>query len=197
MFRSSQFRIAAILLFVASSIASAQTSSAKPTAPSGQKPQAPSSQPASPEAAGPVNIPSPTFAYPGGQLLNVRLDLTITDQRTNGTPASKTVSMLLSDRNGGRIRTAGDVKVGNNFRTVTLNVDATPEVLRDGRVRVACNVEYRAQLGQGNAEENQPTTVSEMFNVILADGKQTVVSQSADPASDRKVQVELKATIVK
>jgi hypothetical protein len=62
---------------------------------------------------------------------------------------------------------------------------------------VQCNLEYRAQLGQGSQEENQPTSVYEQFNVILEDGKQTVVTQSADPASDRRVQVELKATLVK
>jgi hypothetical protein len=32
---------------------------------------------------------------------------------------------------------------------------------------------------------------------LLDDGKPLVVSQSADPSSDRKVRVELKATIVR
>ena len=196
MFRSTAFRLAGILLLATHAVASAQTPAAKPSAPAGQKPQAaPAPSPsATVESTNPFDIlPRP----PGGALLNIRLDLTITDQRTNNAPATKTISMLLSDRNGGRIRTSGDVKVGTSFRRVTLNVDATPEMLRDGRVRVSCNLEYSAQLGQGNTEENQPTTVSEMFNVILVDGRQTTVSQSADPASDRKVQVELKATIVK
>jgi hypothetical protein len=198
MFRSSAFRIAGVLLFAAHATAFAQTAQ---TRPAGQKPQPPAAQTPPPANQTPFEFDnSPAVSTPRpplGQLVNVKLDITITDQRSNGAPASKTVSMLLSDRNPGRIRTSGDVRVGNAYRPITLNVDATPEVLRDGRIRVSCNVEYRAQLGQGNQEENQPTTVSEMFNVILTDGKQTVVSQSADPASDRKVQLELKAGILK
>jgi hypothetical protein len=41
------------------------------------------------------------------------------------------------------------------------------------------------------------TDISESLTVILEDGKPLVVSQSADPGSDRKVRVEIKATILK
>lgn len=191
MFRSRIIGLAAVLLLTAHGAASAQPAQSKPQAPPAQK--SGTAQPV-PDDPNWFDIPSRPAR---GALVNIRLDLTITDQRTNSAPASKTVSMLLSDRNPGRIRTAGDVKVGTNFRRITLNVDATPELLPDGRIRVACNLEYVAQLGQGTQEENQPTNVSESFNVIVADTKQTVVSQSADPASDRKVLVELKATLVK
>jgi hypothetical protein len=34
-------------------------------------------------------------------------------------------------------------------------------------------------------------------SAVLEDGKPLVVSQTADPASDRQVKVELKATILK
>jgi len=191
MVRSSAFRVAVIVLLAAQGIASAQTPPAKPQPPANPKPPVVT-------AAGEIIPPDgPPPRPPVGQLLNIRLDLTITDQRTNNSPATKTVTLLLSDRNSGRIRTSGDVKVGNTFRRINLNVDAMPEVLRDGRIRVGCTVEYVAQLGQGNQDENQPSTVFETFNVILPDGRQTIVTQSADPASDRKVQVELKATVVK
>ena len=39
--------------------------------------------------------------------------------------------------------------------------------------------------------------ISEAVATLLEDGKPLVVSQSADPSSDRKVRVELKATIVR
>ena len=187
MSRSRIFGLALVLLFAAQGVTFAQPAQPKPQA-------APAQKPAQPSAEDLFDVP---MRPARGALVNIRLDLTITDQRSNSAPATKTVTMLLSDRNPGKIRTSGDVKVGTNFRRITLNVDATPEVLPDGRIRVGCNLEYAAQLGQGTQEENQPTNVSETFNVILADGKQTIVSQSADPASDRKVQVELKATLAK
>ena len=39
--------------------------------------------------------------------------------------------------------------------------------------------------------------LQESVTALLDDGKTLLVSQSADPASDRKVRVELKATILK
>jgi hypothetical protein len=40
------------------------------------------------------------------------------------------------------------------------------------------------------------TDVNEMIAVVLDDGKPMMVTQSADPVTDRKVTVEVKATIL-
>ena len=88
----------------------------------GQTAQAPvPSKPAeTPAAAQPPRPPA--------QLVNVRLDLTVTEQRGGTTLEPKTVTMLIADRENGRVRTGG----GNAL----LNVDARPELTRDGRVRL-------------------------------------------------------------
>jgi hypothetical protein len=50
-----------------------------------------------------------------------------------------------------------------------------------------------------SAPENDRTTpnINESLSVILEDGKPMLISQSADPIGDRKVKVEVKATILK
>jgi hypothetical protein len=140
------------------------------------------------------------------QLANIRLDVTITDQRATGQPTTKTVSLTLADRFSGRIRTMADVPVqiktpggGSNYamRSVVLNVDGRPELTRDGRIRTEMTLEYRPTGNEPSTDEQSITTISESFTVLLDAGKTLVVSQSADPNTDRRVRVELKATVLK
>ena len=152
-----------------------------------------------------------------GQLANVKLDVTIADQRGTGQPTTKTVSLVLADRANGRIRTTGEIPVPitlpgpspttqYQMRSIVLNVDAYPELTRDGRVRAYVTLEYRPATTEsgprgtpndGAGGEQLPPTISESFTVVLDDGKPLVVSQSADPNTDRRVRVEVKATILK
>lgn len=49
-----------------------------------------------------------------------------------------------------------------------------------------------------SASEERPTaSIGESMTVILDDGKPLIVSQSADPHTDRKVRIEMKATFLK
>jgi hypothetical protein len=140
------------------------------------------------EAPQSAPAPSPPSRTPA-QLVNVRLELTIADQRGDAAPMSKTVTTVVADRESGRIRTEGRDAAN---RMVTLNVDSRAEIVREGRVRVSVTLEYRPQSEIGGI-----MPITESLTAILDDGKPLVVSQSADPASDRKVRVELKATILK
>ena len=145
------------------------------------------------------------MAAEGAQPLNVRIELTITDQRGDGTPVIKTVSMIASDRSWSRIRTGGDVRTNMGIFPVTLNVDARPTILQKvtNRARVELTIEYRPtnmMTIPGNAAgESDKTTpnINESLSVILEDGKSMLISQSADPVTDRKVKVEVKTTILK
>jgi hypothetical protein len=120
------------------------------------------------------------------QLVNIRIELTIVDQRGDTTTPPKTVTMLVEDRQNARIRSSR----GN----ATLNVDGRPEILREGKIRVMLSLEYSPQDGPDRAS---PMPIQESVTALLEDGKSLVVSQSADPSGDRKVRLELKATIVK
>ena len=76
-----------------------------------------------------------------GQSVNIRVDVTITDQRGGAPPLKKTVSVVTADGMGGRIRSqANYAEIGN----VPLNVDAEPFILPDGKIRVRVNLQYRS-----------------------------------------------------
>jgi len=134
-----------------------------------------------------------------GQAVNVRVELTITDQRGDATPVTKTVSMTVADRYNGRIRTQGDVRTPTGSRTVILNVDAQPSILpREARARVMLTIEYRPAAGaEVESEGSNTPNINESFAVILDDGKPMLVSQSADPVTNRKVKIEAKITLLK
>ena len=132
------------------------------------------------------------------QPVNVRLELTITDQRGDTPAISKTVTMTLADRHHGRIRTQGDVQTPQGFRPVTLNVDGNASIIQGGKARVMLTIEYRPVGDPGSGSERSTTpNINESLTVILDDGKPMVVSQSADPVTDRKVKVEAKITLLK
>ncbi len=139
-----------------------------------------------PAAAAQTAAPQAPTPRPPAQLANVRIELTVTDQRGDVQAAPKTITMLVEDRQNGRIRTSR-----NN---TNLNVDGHPEILREGRIRLTLSLEYAPQEGPDRAA---PIPISESVTAILEDGKSLVVSQAADPASDRKVRLEVKATIVR
>jgi hypothetical protein len=131
------------------------------------------------------------------QPVNIRVELTITDQRGDAPVISKTVSMTVADRHNGRIRTQGDVRTPTGFRPVILNVDCQANIIRESRARVTLTIEYRPVAAEAENERSTTPNINESITVMLDDGKPMVISQSADPVTDRKVKVEAKITILR
>ena len=155
---------------------------------------------ANPPVEQPARAPEPP-ALP----INIKIDVSITDQTGTGQPAKKVVSMIASDRTNTNIRSSASVPVkgigGNfNYRNVTINVDARPTILakEPTKVLVGFGLEYMPKTA-GGVEEIEPgmASLSERLSLILESGKPMVVSQAADPMSDRKITVEVTATILK
>ena len=147
-------------------------------------------------------------AEPPAQPFNIRIEVSITDQTGTNQPAKKVVSMIASDRQNTNIRSSASVPVkmpgspaSYNYRTVTINVDARPSILvkeSGSKVLVNLGLEYMPK-AVGNQEEIEPgmASLSQRLALILESGKPMVVSQAADPVSDRKITVEVTATILK
>ena len=143
-----------------------------------------------------------------GQPINVKIEVSITDQTGSGTPAKKVVSMIASDRNQNFIRSSASVPVRSgpeqlpvmNYRNVTINVDARPTIVtkEPTKVYLVLGLEYLPKVA-GNREEMEPgmAQLSERLALILESGKPMMVSQAADPTSDRRITVEVTATILK
>jgi hypothetical protein len=134
----------------------------------------------------------PPAAKPGEQparapvQANIRLELTITDQRSDAQAAPKTVTLVVEDRQNGRIRTGRGPAV--------LNLDVHPEIVREGRIRLFASLEFTSQ---DSPERPAQPAIQESIVALVDDGKALVLSQSADPTSDRKVRLEVKATILR
>lgn len=153
----------------------------------GASPAFPQEKPAQKPAEAQAEQPAPR---PAGQLANVGIDLTITDERGGVPVTTKTVTMLVADSRMGRVRTS------SQSNRAHLNVDARPQIVRDGRILLDLTLVYTAEIIDGDRSEVWPPITSTM-NVILDNGKPLVISQSADPSTDRRVKVEATATILK
>jgi hypothetical protein len=125
-------------------------------------------------------IAPPRAPEPVGQPVNIKFDLTLTDQAGAGEPTKKTVSLLVLDRQTGYVRsTSSSERTG----PMKINVDARPQILPTGNIRVTLSLEYQAFIQQQT--------------VVVESGKPLVLTQTADPLSDRRVTVEMRATILK
>jgi len=148
--------------------------------------------------------PAPAETPPQGQPVNVKFDFTITDQLGTGEPAKRTVTLIVADRAVGSLRSSG-----NSIRAV-LNVDATPQILPNGNIRVQLGLEYNprqppTKMPMGKTPTGEPfemqteggSTLNQRVAIVLVPGKPLVLSQAADPLYDRRITVEVRAEILK
>ena len=125
------------------------------------------------------------------QQVNVRVELAITESQGAGPSTKKTVTLLTSGMNRGSVRST----LRTPGITMLLNVDARPTILKDGRIVLYMSFQYVPE--HVASAEIATAELNEEMAVVLTDGKPLLVSQSADAKGDRKVTVELTATIVK
>lgn len=180
----------------------AQATTAPPSA-QGTLPRATTTTPPPPATAPAMTPPSgqqaPRPGVPAGPPYeqsswnNVKIDVTISDSLTSTIQQRKTVSLLTLDNRSGQIRSAGG-------SSGLINVDARPSIQRDGRIVLQLTVEYQPELSPEQLQQAnvmRGTSLTESLYVVLVEGKPTLLSQSSDPRSDRKVSLEVTATIVK
>jgi hypothetical protein len=136
--------------------------------------------------------------------VNIKIDFTITDQRGGAPAIKRTLTVMVADERTGSIRSQSSVyQVGD----VPLNIDASPSVLTDGKIRLGFNLQYdwpaplegqatnpTTQLPRGTVIKTQ---LHDSVTLILESGKPTIAAQSADPIGDRQVTVEVKATVLR
>jgi len=146
-------------------------------------------------AAPPMQQPRPE---PPSTWQNIRIEVGISDSFSAEVQAKKTVSMIVLDGRSGQVRSTG----GNSI----MNIDAAPTIRPDGRIYLHLTLEYQPELSNQqqeqmraaqNAAAGRMTMYSESLSLVIADGKPLLASQSADPRSERRVSVEVTATILK
>jgi len=134
------------------------------------------------------------------------------DQSTSRSPISGAarprsnvpLTLIVADERTGSIRSQSNVyQVGD----VPLNVDASPSLLTDGKIRLGFNLQYdwpapteglattaSTGLPRGTVIK---TALHDSVSLILESGKPMIAAQSADPIGDRQVTVEVKATVLR
>ena len=101
--------------------------------------------------------------------------------------------MIVASGSLGKIRNTA-ARIGPT--QIGLNVDARPFVSIEGPIQLELTLYYYPP--QGDVKDpGMPTELNQSLTVVLQSGKPLVVSQAADPVSDRKVVVEVKATVLK
>jgi hypothetical protein len=134
---------------------------------------------------------------------NIKLEIAITDQTGPGAASKRNVTMHVANNRRGSIRSSGVVTNAGTRFSVQLNVDAHPVILSgtgnpEGAIMLTLAMEYQPKPGSDNAGTGEGRAeLNEQIAVILQSGKPTIVSQAADPTSDRKISVEVTATILK
>jgi len=169
-------------------------------APRAPRPEQPTPAPGAPGQRG-ATPPAPATPRREGQPVNIKVEFTLSDQRGGAAPVKRTVSVIVADSRGGFIRSSSDV-VGVPGGVV-LNIDANPELLADGKIRLGCNLQYDWPAPLEQADRSLPrgtvmkTVMHDSVSLILESGKPMVAAQSADPIGDRQVTVEVKATVLR
>jgi hypothetical protein len=129
-------------------------------------------------------------------MVNVRVELSITETHGSNPAVKKTVFLITQGGTRGSVRSTMNRPGGS----IGLNVDARPNVSRDGRISLALTFNYTPEPAPGTPsadDSGRPADLNEMMEIYLTDGKPLLISQSADPKGDRKVTVEVTATVVK
>jgi len=132
---------------------------------------------------------------------NIKVDVTISDQTGNGPVEKKVVSVIAVEESLAKIRTHTDTRTPDGMPTamrVALNVDARPFLTTSGAIQLELTVAYNPLGSVGkDVQVVRPTELNQSMTVVLQSGKPMVISQAADPIADRKMIVEVVATILK
>ena len=146
---------------------------------------------------------------------NVRIDVTIA-LKGDAKPVAKTLSMVTADgrlskgRAGIEIPVPRDavvvpqasapVATGFNYRSVGVNVDATPTIIDATHVLLRLKFEfstvYKAETGAAGPPSFGAGS-NEITGVVFESGKPVIVTQSADGETGREYAVTITTTILK
>ena len=143
-------------------------------------PKAPKAAPAVAAAPAPPAPPAPP--RPVGQMINVRIDVVLSDSKG----ATKTLTMTVADGESGMNRTT---TAGHEF---SFNADASPSVVGN-KIRLRLTAD--AVVPDAEAKVGNRLALRQSQTVILNDGDSVEIARAADPVSDRSFVLTVKATI--
>jgi hypothetical protein len=134
---------------------------------------------------------------------NLKFEIAIVDEGGGGPVTRKDVVVIARANNTvALVRSHGMLPPGHPLSTamrnqgisIGLSVDAKGNVHQDGRIQASVAVEYQPFWPEA---KSLPSSVTAQLEAMFDAGRKTLVSQAADPLSDRKTTIEVTVTIVK
>lgn len=167
----------------------AATVEAPPLPPAAERPQTPKVAPAPSAPAAAPAAPAPP--RPMGQLLNVRIDVTLSDSKG----AAKVLTMTVADGESGMNRTTSVMPPGTG-ENYSFNADASPSLVGN-KIRLRLTADAIVAV-DGDKAAMPPVTrlaLRQSQTVILNDGDSMEIARAADPVSDRTFVLSVKVKI--
>ena len=147
----------------------------------------PQPAPAQPAPAG--GAPAQAAATPPADPVNVRFEVRLREEGGGAKPTSRVVGVLAT------VMELSSVRANPNSRN-PLNIDVMASIIRENKVRTRLTIEYTQPTAEPNPNPN-PFAIRQTVNLWLDSGKPMVVSQAIDPSSDRRIDIEVTATILR
>lgn len=163
--------------------------------PTPEMPQAPKAAPAPAPAAPPAPAIAPVAPVPPrpmGQMINVRIDVTLTDSK--GAP--KVLTMTVADGESGMNRTTSAIGSGSNTGDFSFNADAMPVVVGN-KIRLRLTADAVVPIDAESPTPNRANKLGlrQSQTVILNDGDSVEIARAADPVSERAFTLSVKVKI--
>ena len=182
------------LFFVLSTVSAFAQKPATPRpAPAPAAPAAPKAPEAPAVPAPPAKVPIAIDPSAGGQPVNIRVDVSVIDQKENSAAQPKTLMVILADKALGQARGV--------YEDRSVSVDARPTIVEGLiRVNVTVNSQEPPRMMMPGQPVKQPDPLlnwSNSFALLLQSGKPMVALETSDAVTKRKMSIEVKATILK
>ena len=159
----------------------------------------PAAQPGSTApAAQPGSAPPGTTAYGP----NLRFEISIADEGGGGPATKKTVAVIArpnnqtaSVRSNGTLNAAHPLSVAARATSIGIGLSVDVRGLYDnGKIPARVTVDYQPYWPEA---KSLPSSVRAQVDLVFDEGRRTLISQAADPLSDRRTTIEVTVTTVK
>jgi hypothetical protein len=131
---------------------------------------------------------------PSAQSANIHLAILLTDTIDGKTVAHEPLNFVLADRQLGRLRRHLPAKTP--FANRNFEIDVTPEIV-GSRVRVSLTLNYNTGNPEDTPDQTGPTQFVEVATAFLDTGKPTPIVEANGDTPNRRVTLQLTATIQK
>ena len=157
----------------------------------------PPTPPAAPKAPAAVTATAPPAPpappRPIGQMLNVQIEVTLSD--TKGTPKAVVLTVADGEMGQNRTNSASNAGTGTSYQTFSFNADARPTIVGN-KIRLYLSAEANIPSSpDAKAGAAANLNLRQQQTLVLNDGDSAEIARASDPLSDRSFVLSVKVKI--